>query len=358
MDNNPKEEPATSNDETTNDDVAKVESADTTSSQGEESSQTEQQPSKIPIVEPKKSYKKMIIIIATIVVALLLAGGAIGYFLFMKELAGKNTQQQSSVVAEQEPQAEEEPVSPAMTLVDTAKTVMKADVVDATQNEELYGEIADGTVVYSVPSYQLNDNDFSNYPTEGYGAAVSSPEAETSVIKSDYEALVALLSDEELEEKRSFNGGIGGGESAIYASDEVVCNISSVYALRGVNYAGIGCADIVSYEAGAEAVKPFYDAYLRSTPEIPETDEFVLQIGAPEINDGVEGYKNASTSITYATGFMGLFYQEPATEDWTFYTGVQDTPSCDSFDTSVLQNAFAGQPCADGSGNTAVVKAE
>jgi len=142
--------------------------------------------------------------------------------------------------------------------------------------------------------------------------------------------------------------------SALYASDDIVCSIRNqnltAYSLKSY-ISEIGCADISNYSNEATKIEPLYTAYATSsdTLKTPVSNN-TLYLSSLKTQDGAEGYKSASIAFGYlgapVGGFEGLFYQEPG-KDWQYLIGTQDALNCKDFNTVALQKSFSGQTCYD-----------
>lgn len=306
-------------------------------------------PTKLPVIEPKRRGRLALII--TLIVVLFIAVGAGAYYLIVLNQPKASSENQQATVTVEPQNEEDDGKTEAAKLIDKVKDALKSTPVEITKVNEMDGEAEDGTVVYTLASYQVEGYEFSNGPTTGYGVAVSSPEADKEAIDTDHDAAVKVLEDAGLTNKPDLTANPGDQKAALYASDEVVCYVLTLYALRGNNYTGVGCGDMDSYKEAAEQIKPFHEAFVAENPQLKDTlDGFAPYYGLPQTYDGAEGYKNAEVKMT---GVVGLYYQVPKAKAWKYFTGVQEAPLCMQFNTDELKKAFLGRPCSDG---TKIVK--
>jgi hypothetical protein len=308
----------------------------------------------LPIQEPKKGKGKLIAIIIAVVV-LLGAGGAAAYYYLVP---GKS-QSEAAATTSPSPAASKTPTPSltAATLVPDVKAALKSSAVTLTYKTGSW-EAPDGTVVAGLPTYTMKGYDFLTAANKGVGAGVSSKTADKAAIDADYAAAGDLLQAKGLKIKGSPSVYESGDKGSIYASDDIVCSLEVMYALRGYNYLGVACGDMADYAAGYKVAKQFYDPYIAANPnqKTNSDGQAPLTFGQPEIKDGIDGYKNAWVNITRMTGAAGLFYQEPG-KDWKYFTGTQQDLECTQYDTTVLKKAFAGTQCFDAAGNQSTVKA-
>lgn len=295
----------------------------------------------LPIVPLKKRNKAPWII----GILLLLAGiGAAVYFLFFMSQPGQNNNAQT--VAESK--SPEPKASAAEALIASIKKGMSSSESVTTKPSETSssGELADGTSVYFLPSYQPGEYEYSVSPAKGYGVAVSTPAANKTDIDDDYDAAIILLDKAGLKPLDGAGYENQDQNYKLYHNKELVCSINLWYDLRGKNYAGVGCADMADYVTSAKAAEPFHQAYvLAANKELKDSmKEFPPYYGKVTLRDGVEGYKNAEVLMN---SFAGLYYQTADSKTWKFFKGAQDLVPCSDYNNNDLRNAFAGRPCFD-----------
>lgn len=155
-------------------------------------------------------------------------------------------------------------------------------------------------------------------------------------------------------------------ESYLYRGDKIVCSMQ-IGTTEVIDETGedtnkayftlLTCADISTYTATLDALKPFYDAYRASDKDTKDTPGFnVAQIK----DSATSGYKIAqvamSTSYTaLAGGFTGLFYQTPDAT-WHYVDGGQDVLSCNDYSTTDSKKAFLGERCVNKNNTEDTVK--
>lgn len=310
-------------------------------------------PVQIPIKEIEGGKSKYVAIILAIIFALT-AMGAVAYFILNKP--AEDTDSNMSTVSTK-PTAKK--AVGAQGIVDEVSSVLKATPVKAVVTDGGSGEAPDGTVVYSYPTYQLANYNFIAGPDKGYGTAVSNVADKKADIDKDYAAMVTILEDKDFKSEQAVStGSESTGKRAIYATDSVVCGISTMYNVSEKNYASISCADMSTYIEAAKTIDPFYKAYAMAFPEAVKPVEGVppLSFSLPKVSDGAEGYKNAEVSITKVNPMKVLFYWEPGST-WKYAMSVQTTtPLCTAFTTPALKKAFSGKPCTDSRGAAMTVK--
>lgn len=297
----------------------------------------------LPIQQPKRSKKPLLWALVVLIIVLIAAGVAF-YFLVVAKPA------KETPVASTSPSPTPVKEFTAETLVQEVSAHLKGTPVTVAKSDATSGEATTGQVVYSAPYYQVSGKQFKTVPLKSFGTATKGTK---DVTTADYTTTTTFLADHEFKQTSSHTGEPGETEiaSSTYASDKIVCfveNIDLASTDVKADVVGIGCADVSSYVEAATAAQPFYDAYVASS-DIKQHPEYAqdLSIGAPTINNGAGGYKNAWVSLP---GFAGIFYQEPG-KNWVYFTGAQNELSCDQFNTDVLKKSFAGQPCFDGTTN-------
>jgi len=298
----------------------------------------------LPIRQPGRSKKPLYWALMAFVVVLIAAGVAFYFLVVAKPV-------KETPVASTSPTPTPTKVFTAESLVEEISAHLKGTPVPITKTSAVSGEAATGHVIYSAPSYKISGKDFANSPLKSFGAGVK---GDTAVTANDYKTIVAFLADHKFTQVTSQTGEPGETSISlsIYASDTIVCQVENsdlADSSFGADLTGVGCADMSSYTEAAATVEPFYTAYVASTdvrthPEYAEN----LSMSTPVINDGVDGYKNASVGMN---SFVGLFYQEPG-KDWVYFMGTQNELSCSQFlslKTDTLKKAFSGQTCFDDS---------
>jgi len=313
---------------------------------------------RLPIQEPRNGFKKFFVVVLVILFILGLGGGA-AYFYYS---ATKKTEvKQAAVTTSPQPVPSKTPKAiGAQELIESIKNAMKStpvEVVKTNKQDDTLGTIADGTVVYSIPAYQLADYQYSTYPAVGYGIAVSTPEDDKTGVDADYDTAISLIKDQSMTTKEKTTVDGEDQRSALYANSTMVCSIDTEYKLRGYNYTGIACADMTSYQEGAKNAEPFFKAlnYTEAQLQSIEEGEFPLTLGKPQITNGLDGYKSADMNILVGTGHGQLFYQAPS-KDWKAFMGYQDILPCAKFNTIELKKAFVGTQCYDTSDKLVKVK--
>lgn len=313
---------------------------------------------RLPIQEPRNGLKKFFVVVLVILFILGLGGGA-AYFYYS---ATKKTEVKQAATTSPQPVPSKTPKAiGAQELVGDIKNAMKStpvEVVTTKKQDDNLGTIADGTVVYSIPAYQLADYQYSTYPAVGYGIAVSTPEDDKTGVDADYDTAISLMKDQGMTAKEKTTVDGEDRRSALYANSTMVCSIDTEYKLRGYNYTGIACADMTSYQEGAKNAEPFFKAlnYTESALKDIEKNGLSLIIGTPKIDSGVNGYKHASANVLTGSGASALFYQTPG-QEWKYFMSTQGALSCTEYDTSELKKAFAGTECSDTSDKLTTVKA-
>jgi hypothetical protein len=297
----------------------------------------------LPLQVEKKRSKKPLIF--TLIVLLLLAAGGGGYYYFVMNKPAETPTQ----VVKSSPKPT---LTPAEDLVSKIKPQLKASLVDVPKSDSGFGELADGTVVYGVASYQPGDTKFATEPKKQFGVATSSTGADHATVDTDYDAIVGYLKAHDFTSNNP-TPDAKLPKHVFYMSDKIVCSIDEVYDIKGSSYVGVGCADVSSYEAVAKVAQPFYDAYIVANPQLAKASTTPVFIGNPTIKDGSgKDYKNAQVQLSSGKGF---FYQEPG-KDWKFFMDAQSVLACTKFNTDVLMKAFSGTACLDAAGKQSTVK--
>lgn len=244
----------------------------------------------------------------------------------------------------------------AQNLVDQARINLKGKNQDITIADGMGGRTSTGFWAYGLPTLQPSGKKFKAFPASGAGAGYIS-DSETA--KRNYQALESFFNKNNftfVTSSRDQTGPISDNKDivtydwyGIYESNQIRCAIFDADATQTTvkNYVvGIGCADKSSYTDAANALQPFYDAYVAGTKK--SVNNVVL--GVPTLAKGADGYQYAivyqENKSEFSGSFQGLYYMEPG-KDWTIFTVTQGVPFCSSYDTSVLKKAFAGIKCYD-----------
>jgi hypothetical protein len=62
----------------------------------------------------------------------------------------------------------------------------------------------------------------------------------------------------------------------------------------------------------------------------------------------IENYQTASINVAYDLGGSSAqFWRKDENSDWNYFMGVQNTLSCDMYNTDDIKRAFAGDQCWD-----------
>lgn len=252
-------------------------------------------------------------------------------------------------------------VSP-QALVDQITPELTGKMMDVQTVSGLGGLTAKGYVAFSPPAYSPSGVKFAAMPTESVGVALQSG---ALIAEENYADLTNFFVHNKFKQVQDRKGPayVTSTEKAMtvhyaaYESNEILCAVwhadASQTSLKD-HVASMGCASKASYKMAAEQLKPFYAAYTKDADQ-PKSD---LVFGDAVINDGGDGYKNATVyQEDQSQGgdddgatlfFRVLYYKSPASKEWTAFTGIRGgTPECSMYSNDILKTAFKGYECYD-----------
>ncbi len=297
------------------------------------------------IVPPKSSKKPLIFFIVFVFVVVF---GLIAYYFAMTNTPKK----QEGVLSSPTPA----PALNAKTTIAQIKALspFNGTLLDVAKTGTDYGETSNGMTVYGIDPYQSEGMDFATFPQESFGTGTKGDAEATA---ADYKVFSKFLENHKFTLTGSREGEPGevGITNATYESDSTICSVVNLdlTETNSTFVAGIGCADISSYNAAATAIKPLGTA-LTSSPswEADSPANKTLVLSGLKISDGADGHKNASLTISRvgaaSSAGQGLFYQEPD-KDWVFLKLTQDQDGlyCSDITTEAIKKSFTGQTCYD-----------
>jgi len=249
----------------------------------------------------------------------------------------------------------------AQSAVDTVTAQINKDPLVVTSLNGLGGTTQDNYLVWDLPFYRIAGNKFLNAPTEGVGKGYAGNSIDAARQFTTLSSFFENHEYKQIEKDTDFKGYLSYDQAVIfddyriYESDNMVCAVSHMDAtdtLLKNHVASVGCAEKASYKKAADALRPFYAAYVRGKADVSEE----LVFGNAVEGKGADGYKNAvlyqEDPVQVAPEgepgfFRGLYYKAPGDKQWTYFTSARSELACSAYTTDILKMAFHGSSCYD-----------
>lgn len=279
--------------------------------------------------------------------------GVLGYkYLFEDSVKPISSEQHTSQPAKQS----ETNTKNAETLVAEIKAKLKSTQVATESESQTSTKVHESTLpAHGVPEYQPEGYSFSTSPRTFYGLTVASSSDDT--FNQDYLTIKQHLLANNL---RNYGSTVPASSEvttqSIVANASVVCEVQyTTYQYKeGRMQLQLGCADTDSYAETAKQLKPYYDAYVASDPNVKDAGYILLP--ADPTQSKTEGYRTVRLRLGDSFGFgsaAGLFYETPD-KKWHFFSISQAVLSCSEYDTDDLKKAYVGETCDDNGRQTTV----
>lgn len=227
----------------------------------------------------------------------------------------------------------------------------------------LGGTTQDDYLVWDLPFYRVAGNKFLNAPTEGVGKAYAGNSIDTSSQFTSLSLFFKKYGYSQIEEDADFKGYLSYNQAVtfddyrVYESDNMVCAVSHMDASDSLlknHVASVGCAEKASYKKAAEALQPFYKAYVKgkSNPSSELVFGNAVEVKGSDGYRGVALYQEDPTQVVpdgEPNFFRGLYFKASGDNEWTYVTSARggEILYCSEYSDAMLKKAFKGVTCFD-----------